>query len=82
MCHREPGPATDDLKSLRYKDYHLVSRPSPLSKGIDSGSGHAGNQMPAKVLRERGTVKEFGQDMKDRGIWDWWRKAMGYTGDD
>jgi hypothetical protein len=29
---------------------------------------------------ETDTVKDFGRQMDDRGVYAWWRKAMGFTG--
>lgn len=32
-------------------------------------------------LAEVETVKEFGNIMSQRGVWNWWRKGMGYVSD-
>lgn len=29
-------------------------------------------------MREVESVKEFGKIMEERGVWEWWRKGMGY----
>jgi hypothetical protein len=63
----------DTVHSLRYKDYQLVSPTTILA-------GKAFR--PAKEsfdFEEVDTVKEFGARMEQKGILDWWRKAMGYV---
>jgi hypothetical protein len=63
----------DTVHDLRYKDYQLVSPTAFL----------AGNAVrPAKDsfdFEEVDTVKEFSARMEQKGILDWWRKAMGYV---
>jgi hypothetical protein len=66
------------VRNLRYKDFQLVTRPdvkqdSPM-QGQQSADSKAG-------LSEVDTVKEFGSAMQRRGVWEWWRKGMGYTAD-
>ncbi|KAF9889501.1 hypothetical protein FE257_007211 [Aspergillus nanangensis] len=79
------------VRNLRYKDFQLVTRPGAL-EGEDSHSGHSGERCgklkdSRKGKRESGvglseveTVKEFGGLMEQRGVWEWWRKGMGYAG--
>jgi len=62
----------DTVHGLRYKDYQLVS-----STAILAGKPFR----PAKEsfgFEEVDTVKEFSARMEQKGILDWWRKAMGY----
>ncbi|KAK3116344.1 hypothetical protein LTR53_003370 [Teratosphaeriaceae sp. CCFEE 6253] len=70
----------DLVKKLRYKDYQLASRPAPImpENAADTPSGlthHIG-------LHETDSVKDFGQQMADRGVHAWWRRGMGYTSQD
>ncbi|GAB7346999.1 hypothetical protein MBLNU459_g3149t1 [Dothideomycetes sp. NU459] len=63
----------EEKSNLRYKDYQLASRPTllqpeTLSRSVDGRRG----------LYETATVKDFGSQMQDRGVYAWWRKAMGY----
>ncbi|GAB7347000.1 hypothetical protein MBLNU459_g3149t2 [Dothideomycetes sp. NU459] len=63
----------ETVHNLRYKDYQLASRPTllqpeTLSRSVDGRRG----------LYETATVKDFGSQMQDRGVYAWWRKAMGY----
>ncbi|KAJ5587981.1 uncharacterized protein N7459_003746 [Penicillium hispanicum] len=73
------------VRKLRYKDFQLVTRPGQLAP--DNANAHAG-QSPSKELHsssiDRGlsevdSVKEFGGRMAQRGVWNWWRKGMGYA---
>jgi hypothetical protein len=63
----------DIVHDLRYKDYQLVAPPARL---IDRGAGSAGDGF---AFEEVESVKEFGAKMQEMGIWEWWRKAMGYS---
>lgn len=60
-------------QSLRYKDYHLASRPGPITNF---------NRILAEVSRgvfgEVESVKDFAAKMEELGVLDWWREAMGY----
>lgn len=63
------------LQNLRYKDYHLVARPAVVqheSQPTKETNVRAG-------LYETETVRDFGSQMQDRGVYGWWRKAMGYA---
>lgn len=65
----------DSVNRLRYKDYHLVARPSPVVP-----EGDVLSHTPTKSEFEEVTsVKEFGEEMRRHKIHDWWRRAMGYT---
>ena len=60
---------------LRYKDYQLASRPAQVvtEQEVDSGG------LETSSLAETTSVKAFGQIMQQRGVFEWWRKGMGYT---
>lgn len=65
----------DTVHDLRYKDYQLVS-PTAVIPGRPVG---AAAQPPD--FEEVGTVKDFGAKMQEKGILEWWRRAMGYVSD-
>lgn len=71
------------MQRLRYKDYQLAVRPAPLvvqtRKGDESTATHA-RTVPIG-LNEVETVKHFGAVMRERDVWSWWRKGMGYISD-
>lgn len=72
------------VRNLRYKDFQLVTRPDVLtdenSRNREPSSGGKKKDEGAKTgLSEVETVKEFGNLMEQRGIWNWWRKGMGYS---
>ena len=72
------------MKRLRYKDYELAVRPSPLvaETQLHSQSASAPEERSIPVgLHEVGTVKEFGAVMRQRDVWSWWRRGMGYISD-
>ena len=66
-----------DPQRLRYKDYQLASRPAAVSQehSISSDIHHVG-------FFETKSVKDFGHQMQQRGVFALWRKAMGYASDD
>ncbi|KAK1833301.1 hypothetical protein QBC39DRAFT_279351 [Podospora conica] len=58
------------VQRLRYKDFQLVAKPSPLSpEATPDPTG----------LYEVEAVKEFGDAMEKRGISHWWASAMGFS---
>ena len=64
-------------QNLRYKDYQLVSRPAalrPETPRLLAAQYTCG-------LHETYTVKDFGVQMRQRGVYDWWRKGMGFATD-
>ena len=65
------------VHDLRYKDYQLVAPPElvPESAPIKD----AKNDAVDYDFVELETVKELGAKMEEKGVLDWWRKAMGYT---
>ncbi|PYH44781.1 uncharacterized protein BP01DRAFT_66574 [Aspergillus saccharolyticus JOP 1030-1] len=68
------------VRSLRYKDFQLVTRPGLLEdehlQECTAKRADPGRQRPG--VSEVDTVKEFGSLMEQRGVWKWWRKGMGY----
>ena len=70
--HRAVVNWVDTIHRLRYKDYHLIAS---VRDQIASGEVNPG------VLEEVKTVSEFGARMEEKGLTDWWRKAMGFVND-
>ncbi|KAL5041254.1 hypothetical protein BDW71DRAFT_13528 [Aspergillus fruticulosus] len=76
------------VRNLRYKNFQLVSRPACAvveeealkaeAKGRNDGKGK-GDAFLGVGLEKVESVKEFGGLMAQRGIWQWWRKGMGYA---
>ena len=68
----------DWSQQLRYKDYHLASRPAKVERerAVDA------DDMPSTGFFETESVKDFGGQMRQRGVLAWWRKGMGYASDD
>lgn len=54
-----------------------MSRPAPVQRENQLLSGE---QAELKGLHETETVKDFGHQMEMRGVYAWWRRAMGYAG--
>ncbi|RMY24696.1 hypothetical protein D0867_01212 [Hortaea werneckii] len=71
--------APDKARKLRYKDYQLAARPAEVERESDRGKVQGGG-LVGEGLHETEPVKDFAQQMHDRGVFGWWRKAMGYTG--
>lgn len=70
------------VRDLRYKDYHLVAAPAPIENNPSSFSSHilsSSNNHSDWSFEEFSTVKDFGKQMEDRCLLDWWRKAMDFT---
>ena len=61
---------------MRYKDYQLVSRTASVRRENTPDA----EQMERTGLFESDTVKDFGSQMQQRGVYAWWRDAMGFTG--
>jgi hypothetical protein len=78
----------DVVRNLRYKDFQLVSRPGVVIKDDETGDSKPDRRsqssgiptLPKAGLSEVESVKEFGSLMEQRGVWQWWRKGMGYLG--
>lgn len=62
-------------QNLRYKDYQLVARPASLQ--AETPRLMIGQYI--RSLHETDTVKDFGAQMHARGVFSWWRRAMGYA---
>jgi hypothetical protein len=81
----------DVVRRLRYKDFQLVTRPGVVEEEEEDGRGKqgTGNRNGEKKdgkelglavgLDEVESVKEFGAIMAKRGVWNWWRRGMGYA---
>ncbi|CAI7639812.1 unnamed protein product [Penicillium glandicola] len=79
----------DVVRRLRYKDFQLVMRPGAVEEegewgkqGTGNGNGEKkhGKELDLAVgLDEVESVKEFGGMMAKRGVWNWWRRGMGYA---
>ncbi|KAJ6190067.1 hypothetical protein N7519_000088 [Penicillium mononematosum] len=81
----------DVVRRLRYKDFQLVTRPGVVEEeeldgrgkqgtGNRNGEKGDGKELGLAVgLDEVESVKEFGAIMAKRGVWNWWRRGMGYA---
>jgi hypothetical protein len=74
------------LQGLRYKDYHVVAAPAPIqppapipTKSLSYFSPSVKDIDGTWSFEEFDTVKEFGKQMEERGVLEWWRKAMDFT---
>ncbi|KAI7406983.1 hypothetical protein KC336_g13474 [Hortaea werneckii] len=67
------------VQKLRYKDYQLAARPAEVEREGDRAKIQE-EGLNVEGLHETESVKDFAQQMHDRGVFEWWRKAMGYTG--
>ncbi|KAJ9266272.1 hypothetical protein DTO195F2_1387 [Paecilomyces variotii] len=75
------GSWVDVVRRLRYKDFQLVARPGPLVRESENDASASRDTADRPGLSEVDSVKEFGNIMEQKGIWCWWRKAMGYAGE-
>jgi hypothetical protein len=71
------------VRNLRYKDFQLVSRPAcaeveGMAREKESGKSYKDGELKAG-LEEVESVKEFGNVMEQKGVWQWWRRGMGYV---
>lgn len=66
------------LQRLRYKDFQLAARPAAVDQEVDGRS----REPISTGLFETDSVKDFATQMENRGVLEWWRKAMGYSGSD
>jgi hypothetical protein len=82
MYCQGPGPGVREwvanVQRLRYKDFQLVKKPA--EKEVEGNE--AEDCATYGKLEEADSVKAFGAKMESMGIWKWWRKGMGYVGDD
>ncbi|KAI6829585.1 hypothetical protein KC340_g7242 [Hortaea werneckii] len=67
------------VQKLRYKDYQLAARPAEVEREGDRAKIQE-EGLNGEGLHETESVKDFAQQMHDRRVFGWWRKAMGYTG--
>ena len=66
-----------EVRRLRYKDFQLATKPNEITR---EGETTPDNQNGGRGgLSEVESVKEFGGYMAQRGVWNWWRRGMGYT---
>ena len=71
------------VQRLRYKDFQLAVKPVQINVP-PAGAGKAHERMAAGdwgKLEEIESVKEFGGRMERIGLWEWWRRGMGYLND-
>ena len=64
------------VQRLRYKDFQLVRKPNEKVPESSEGAVSYGK------AEEMESVKDFGAKMQELGVWAWWRKGMGYAGND
>ncbi|KAJ5160678.1 uncharacterized protein N7482_007682 [Penicillium canariense] len=80
------------VRKLQYKDFQLVTRPGAVApeRGDVVREKTEGKEWDLDAdldldldldrgLVEVDSVKEFGGCMARRGVWNWWRRGMGYT---
>lgn len=67
------------VQRLRYKDFQLVKKPS--EKQVESKQVEKRDVAYGK-LETTESVKDFGARMQELGVWGWWRKGMGYVGEE
>jgi hypothetical protein len=67
------------VQRLRYKDFQLVKKPA--AKEFDTNTYEEKDVSYGK-LEEVESVKEFGAKMQRFGVHGWWRKGMGYVGEE
>lgn len=68
-----------EVRKLRYKDFQLVTRPGELAREDAEQVYSKMKETRESGLSEVESVKEFGSIMAKRGVWNWWRKGMGYA---
>jgi hypothetical protein len=67
------------VQRLRYKDFQLVKKPA--AKEVDDVKSKE-QSVPYGKLEEVDSVKEYGAMMESLGVRSWWRRGMGYIGED
>ncbi|KAF2199371.1 hypothetical protein GQ43DRAFT_398919, partial [Delitschia confertaspora ATCC 74209] len=74
------------VQRLRYKDFQLVRKTGEveMEKGEEKREGvgmgkRTGREEKWGKLEELESVKEFGGRMEELGVWEWWRRGMGYV---
>lgn len=83
MYCQGPEPGVRDwvanVQRLRYKDFQLVKKPAEMR--VEGQARNVDDKVPYGKLEEMDTVKEFGAQMENFGVWNWWRVGMGYQKD-
>jgi len=46
---------------------------------VEDSTGVQGGHIERQGLHETESVRDFGEQMANRGIYAWWRKGMGYS---
>jgi len=64
-------------QNLRYKDYQLASRVAEVQR---ENAPDPQQMKQTTGLFESETVRDFGSQMQQRGVYAWWRQGMGFTG--
>jgi hypothetical protein len=64
-------------QNLRYKDYQLASRVAEVQR---ENAPDPQQMKRTTGLFESETVRDFGSQMQQRGVYAWWRQGMGFTG--
>jgi hypothetical protein len=67
------------VQRLRYKDFQLVKKPAAIE--LEQQKTQEQNIAYGK-LEEVETVKDYGAMMEALRVRNWWRRGMGYTGED
>ncbi|KAK4137505.1 hypothetical protein BT67DRAFT_372141 [Trichocladium antarcticum] len=60
------------VQSLRYKDFHLASKPAPIESEVVQSAERPG-------LVEVAAVQDFAAAMAKRGISAWWKRGMDFA---
>lgn len=74
-----------EVRKLRYKDFQLVTQPGELAcEGVEEKEKQKRKNVKMEDTYETGleeveSVKEFGGRMERKGVWNWWRRGMGYA---
>jgi hypothetical protein len=67
------------VQRLRYKDFQLVKKPA--AKEVENSISQE-QHIPYGKLEEVESVKEYGAMMESLGVRSWWRRGMGYLGEE
>ncbi|KAF1916933.1 hypothetical protein BDU57DRAFT_250425 [Ampelomyces quisqualis] len=67
------------VQRLRYKDFQLVKKPAAME--LDQQKIQKQSIAYGK-LEEVESVKDYGAMMEELRLRNWWRRGMGYTGED
>jgi hypothetical protein len=67
------------VQRLRYKDFQLAKKPA--AKEVDDASFQE-QRISYGKLEEVDSVKEYGAKMETLGVRIWWRRGMGYVGEE